>query len=295
MQESFLLESHIDEIYNLINENQSSFDNVWNLIKEKINNAVKGIKSKEEAVNYIINVYKKIKHFPEAIRNKTIKYVFALLIATFGLTTLMGALPDDIKKSSSEIISGKSLDAPAIQMHKTPIRASEEIKDFIKDEEGFSLKAYALGDGMVTIGWGHAEPSKHSKFKVGHVITQEKAQRLFDKDIKEAESGLNRILNDWKDDGIKVQINQSMYDAMVSMIFNMGIGNFRKSEFIQLVKNNKMSEARKKILTTNVNYEGIKDRREKESKMFGHGVLAMMMGPALREYIRREVSKLLTA
>lgn len=293
MQESFLLESHINEICTIINENQNSFDIIWDSIREKIKTAVKSIKSKEEAAKYVVAVYKRIQHFPEAIRNKTIKYALSLLIATFGLTTLMGALPDDAKKSSEKMLYGKSFNAITSSTRRIPTKSSKEIHDFIKNEEGFSLKAYALGDGMVTVGWGHAEPRKHSKFKVGHAITQEKAQQLFDEDIKEVEDGLNRILNDWIDDGIKVQVNQDMYDAMVSMIFNMGIGRFRKSEFIQLVKQNKLKEAQNKILTTSAKYRGVKERRKEESALFGKGVLTLAALYALKEYIRREISKLL--
>ena len=60
-----------------------------------------------------------------------------------------------------------------------------------------------------------------------------------------------------------------MYDAMVSMIFNMGIGNFRLSDFIQMVKRGEYKEAQDSIKKTNVTYPGHKPRREKESKMFG--------------------------
>jgi len=293
MQESFLLEPHINEIYAIINENQSSFDGVWDSIKEKIKNAVGNIKSKEDAANYLVTIYKKIQHFPEAIRNKTIKYALSLLIATFGLTTLMGALPDNAKESSEKIMYGKSFDTIIPLIRRAPTKSSKKIHDFIKNEEGFSLKAYSLGDGMITVGWGHAEIRKKSQFKVGQIITQEKAQQLFNKDIKDAENGLNRILNDWREEGIKVKINQDMYDAMISMIFNMGIGRFRNSNFIKLVKQNKLKEAQNKILTTSAKYPGVKERRKEESTLFGKGMLALATLYALKEYIKREISELL--
>jgi GH24 family phage-related lysozyme (muramidase) len=53
-------------------------------------------------------------------------------------------------------------------------------------------------------------------------------------DIKEAESIINRILDQWEEQEIKPQITQSMYDAMVSMAYNMGFG-IRTSDFIQYV------------------------------------------------------------
>jgi len=297
MQKNILLESNINEIYNLINENQNSFDSVWFSIKEKINNAVKNIKNKEEAVEFVTNVYKKIKHLPDSIRKKTIKYTIALLISDFGFTAIMAALPGEVKSPENNI---EKVEYQSIKTH--PTQSSDSLKNFIKKEEKLSLRAYTIksnkshpsGDGMITVGWGHAERKGHSKFKKGQRITKELAQKLFDEDIKESEEGLNRILNDWDEKGIKLQITQKMYDAMVSMIFNMGISNFRKSDFIQLVKQNKFQEAKNKILSTNITYPGHKFRRQKEAEMFDNGLIALMLSPTLREYIRREITKLLS-
>jgi lysozyme len=79
-------------------------------------------------------------------------------------------------------------------------------------------------------------------------------------------------LNDWESQGIKPKINQKMYDAMISMIFNMGIGNFRTSEFIQMVKRGEFDSASQEIKNMSANmfkkYPGLKIRREKESELF---------------------------
>ena len=99
-------------------------------------------------------------------------------------------------------------------------------------------------------------------------ITKKQADKLLDGDLQGAVDGLNRILDTWVDKGIKVEITQGMYDAMVSMIYNMGIGNFRNSEFIQLVKHGQYDKAKEKIKTTNVTYPGHKTRRKKESDIF---------------------------
>lgn len=295
MQEKTLLfESQINEICIIINENQNSFNDVWLSIKEKINNSIGKISTKEEAVSFITNLYQKVSNFPSSIKNRIVKYTLVTLISIFGLNALMSSLPTDVQAATQNLIDTTAVTTPIqVQKISTPTSSSEEIKDFIKKEEGFSLKAYALGDGMITIGWGHAEKKNKSQFKVGQKITEEKAQELFDEDIKEAEAGLNRIFEEWKEKGINIQVNQDMYDAMVSMIFNMGIGNFRKSEFIQLVKHNKLKEAKEKILTTKVNYPGVKKRRQSESEIFGQGVLSLIAAHQLREYIRREIAKLL--
>ena len=79
------------------------------------------------------------------------------------------------------------------------------------------------------------------------------------------------MLNDWEEQGIKPKITQKMYDAMVSMTYNMGPG-IRKSDFIQAVKKGDLKTAKELILTTSSNmfkkYPGLKSRRENEYKMF---------------------------
>lgn len=64
-----------------------------------------------------------------------------------------------------------------------------------------------------------------------------------------------------------------MYDAMISMIFNMGIGRFRNSEFIQYVKKGELENAKEQIKQESSNmfgkFPGLEERRKKESAMFG--------------------------
>jgi GH24 family phage-related lysozyme (muramidase) len=63
-----------------------------------------------------------------------------------------------------------------------------------------------------------------------------------------------------------------MYDAMTSMSYNMGIGNFRNSDFIQMVKRGEMEKAKEEIKSVSSQmfnkYPGLKKRRKKESEMF---------------------------
>ena len=145
-----------------------------------------------------------------------------------------------------------------------------------------NLVAYDLGDGAYTIGYGHAIfPNekesfeflpRYSKIRPGRTrITKDNAETLLKDDLRESESMINRILNQWEQKGIKPSITQGMYDAMVSMSFNMGRG-IRTSKFIQAVKQSDFDLARKLILTTSENlfndFPGLELRRKKESEMF---------------------------
>ena len=178
----------------------------------------------------------------------------------------------------------------------TKLTFSDSLVDFLKNEEGIGgepvLTAYDLGDGAYTIGYGHAvfrDPSrgdnggkydflpKYNKITPGKTkITPEQAEILLRDDIKTAADGLDRLLDEWKAKGINPEITQPMYDAMVSMIYNMGIDNFRQSEFIQLVKKNEFKSASEVIKNTSnqmfKKYPGLITRRSKESELFKSGL-----------------------
>lgn len=151
---------------------------------------------------------------------------------------------------------------------------SEEIKSIIKNHEKVRLKAYTIGDNKITIGWGHAEPIKTSKYRVGHRISMSEANTLFDNDIKTAENGVKRIFRQWEDGGLEVRITQGMFDAMVSIAYNAGISALRTSNFIKLVKEGKFREAENSIIKTRNTgrYGGLDKRREAEKKLFSRGV-----------------------
>jgi lysozyme len=122
---------------------------------------------------------------------------------------------------------------------------------------------------MITIGYGHAEPASTTNKVAGETrITQETAEKLLKEDVQNAADGLNRLLQRWKKAGVEYDITQGMYDAMVSMIYNAGIGNFLKSKFIQYVKNKEYDKAADEILNFYVTYPGHVKRRKKEYNLF---------------------------
>lgn len=242
-------------------------DMEWDLtpqVKKEIDLSKTWVKTKEDVMKYLNILSDKLKKIPTSTRNKILKYVLASFIGIAGVSGLMDKVDDDIKTpTDTEIIRSN--------IRKPPIRKpSYKLKQFIKDEENLKLTAYNIGDEMITIGYGHAEPIGKTKMVAGKTkITKEKAEKLLNQDIQEATDGLNRILDSWVDQGIDVEITQGMYDAMTSMIFNMGIGNFRMSDFIQMVKRGEYEQAQDTIKRTNVTYPGHIPRREKESEIFG--------------------------
>ena len=165
----------------------------------------------------------------------------------------------------------------------TKLKASQNFWDTIKKEEGSLkergkpvLKAYKLGDGRITIGWGHTGALSEPNPKVGDTITEIEAQEYLQNDATESANCVRRILLKWKTDkSIKNNhmITQNMFDVLISLAFNAGCQGLRDSDFIQLVKQKKYKEASELLPTdtTMINgkfSKGLTNRRKRESIEF---------------------------
>lgn len=264
----------------LTEDGKTEPDMVWDFTKKELDKSKRWVKTKEDVNNYLNLLLSKIKNLPKNIRLKILKYVLFSFFSIIGikeLSNLTQKLPsEDIQFVMKQIKTPKidDLEVKEIPNTKKEIRDySDSLINLIKEEEGLRLTAYKLGDGMVTIGYGHAEKISQTDLVPGETtITKTEAEKLLKKDLEGSRNALNRILDSWGENGIDVELTQGMYDAMVSMIYNMGIGNFRKSNFLRLVKKGKLEEASEEIKNMSANlfkkYPGLKVRREKESELF---------------------------
>ena len=271
----------IVKTYNSFNE-EKIVNDIINYIDYSINEGVDIESIWNKAVN-------KIKNLSEEAKRKVIKYVLVSLLAfnTFvNVSNLVkGSNADPVTKEiAASILSQKDLEkTDSIKVEESKWKRGYEFTfsqkgwNHIKMEEGNPrhpgepvLKAYKIGYGKITVGWGHAEPVRKSKFKVGQKITTSDADELLKMDLTNASDGVRRIFKDWEEKGLDVKINQDMFDALVSIAFNTGINGLRKSMMIQDIKKGKFEEAGEKIKTFNVSkkFPGLHDRREKESEMF---------------------------
>lgn len=94
-------------------------------------------------------------------------------------------------------------------------------EQLIKKWEALELKAYLPTPNDVwTIGWGHTATAVP-----GMVITQSKAQQLFRQDV----AWVERVVNT----SVKVELTQEQFDAVCSLVFNIGGPNFRTSTLLR--------------------------------------------------------------
>lgn len=139
---------------------------------------------------------------------------------------------------------------------------SNKGKQLIKDAEGLQLKAYRCPAGVPTIGWGHTKG-----VKMGQQITEEQAEDMLIEDI----APIERFLN-----GLNTDFRQGQFDALVSWIFNLGIGRFKGSTIYRLI----LGHARDEEITDQLvkwtysgkqQLSGLMKRRVAEANLFlGH-------------------------
>lgn len=99
------------------------------------------------------------------------------------------------------------------------MKISENGLNLIKNFEGFRTKKYLDVGNKWTIGYGHLI-KEGENFDNG--VTTEQALQLLDVDLDTAENTVSAL--------VKVPLTQGQFDALVSLVYNWGMGNFRKSE-----------------------------------------------------------------
>jgi lysozyme len=100
------------------------------------------------------------------------------------------------------------------------VEVSQQAVNLIKEFEGFRPTPYKCPAGKNTIGYGHAIEAKPF---LTHVTEQE-AELILKKELERVEVYLNSVIK--KD----VKVTQGMFDAMASLVFNWGYGNFDHSK-----------------------------------------------------------------
>lgn len=149
---------------------------------------------------------------------------------------------------------------------------SKEGIEIIKQFEGFRSEAYKCPAGVWTIGYGTT-----SGVKQGDTITQEQAE-------KRLEDYLNQKVEPVIDDNVKVKLTQNQYDAIASLLYNVGSGAKGVKDGIIQLRSGEPSTLLKKLNTKDYDgaanefprwnkaagktLEGLTKRRAQEFKLF---------------------------
>jgi len=280
-----ILEEMVFKINLITEDGKTEPDMEWDFtdVKDDVDDSKLWVKTKEDVKEYVQKLKEKIKNLPSDTKKRILKYALYSFLGILSMKQINNFIEPQVKNIDN-------IETIVTQNVNQKIRkSSESLFNHLKYEEGSVrhkgqpvLTVYDLGDGAYTVGYGHAIfPDenegydflpKYEKITPGKTyISKDNSETLLKDDIKDSEGIINKILNDWEEQGIKPKITQKMYDAMVSMAYNMGPG-IRKSDFIQAVKKGDLKTAKELILTTSENlfddFPGLKIRREKEAKMF---------------------------
>lgn len=128
--------------------------------------------------------------------------------------------------------------------------------------EGCRLEAYsdASPSRIPTIGYGHTGAG----VMLGQRITQERACELLTADLLKFEAAVSRL--------VKVPITQCQFDALVSLVYNMGPFPFERSNLLSLLNSGDVAGAADQFQFLNHSrgevIRGLTRRRAAERELF---------------------------
>lgn len=134
------------------------------------------------------------------------------------------------------------------------------IKLICKWEE-FRPYAYVCPAGLWTIGYGHTGGVKPTD-----KIDLDQGEAYLRKDLEIVERCLNSLA---------IKLNQNQYDALCSLIFNIGTGNFLHSTLLKYLKTKQYDKASAEFLkwrkANGKVLKGLEARRKDEQELFDKG------------------------
>lgn len=139
------------------------------------------------------------------------------------------------------------------------MKASVDAYELIKQSEGLRLKAYLCPAGIWTIGYGHTSGVSPNSF-----ITIQEADEYLHRDVATIEMQLNKL---------NLSLRQCQWDAIVSFVFNVGIGNFKASTLLAKIRinpddNSIMDEFLRWVYANGKVIRGLQKRRLTEMKLY---------------------------
>ena len=194
------------------------------------------------------------------------------------------SMQDDKKLTQNEVDTANALlsntDAATLKNWLTDINnwsdtsgmtLSQKGLNLIKQFEGFRSAPYRDSVGVWTIGYGNTYYPNGKKVSASDKhLTESEASKLKQDIInKDFSPSVNLLLKKEIEQG---KITQNMFDALVSLIYNIGIGALARSSVIRHLKAGDKESAAKAFLmwdkAKGKTLKGLTIRRQKESDLF---------------------------
>lgn len=143
------------------------------------------------------------------------------------------------------------------------MRCNKKGIDLIKKYEGLRLSVYLDSVGKPTCCYGHTGKD----FVEGQTFTQEQAETIFKNDLITFEHQLCTLC-----DADNVILNENQFSALISFVFNVGIGALRTSTLWSKICKKRFNDAANEferwIHAGNKKLAGLMARRQAEKKLF---------------------------
>lgn len=132
--------------------------------------------------------------------------------------------------------------------------------NIVKEYEKCRLEAFLpTPNDVPTLGWGHTQG-----VKLGDSCTQEKADDWLRSDIHRAETCVEQ--------SVLVPLTENEFSALVSLVYNIGVGAFRDSTLLRRLNDERMDDAAEQFLVWNKQkgrvLNGLVRRRQEEKDLF---------------------------
>lgn len=101
-----------------------------------------------------------------------------------------------------------------------PEKPTKNLLQYLKNKEKFVSHVYRDSGGIETIGYGFTDPEIIKRGK----LTEQEASDLLVKDIEDRQRQLAQQIKTWD------KLNQNQKDALTSYGFNVGVGNWSKTQ-----------------------------------------------------------------
>ena len=151
-----------------------------------------------------------------------------------------------------------------VKQKTTGLDISEKGFSIIKEFEGFESEAYLDTGGVYTIGHGTIKYPNGVRVKKGDKCTKEQAEGWLKNDSKWVVACLNKY--------VKVPVNQNQFDALASLVYNIGETAFIKSTLLRLLNDGDYKGAADQfdrwVNDNGKRIQGLVNRRAKEKLLF---------------------------
>lgn len=105
------------------------------------------------------------------------------------------------------------------------MKTSTNGRKLIAGFEGCVLTAYKCPAGVLTIGVGHTSAASAPAVKSGMKISANEADDILARDLSSFEAAVSRLVTS--------SLNQNQFDALVSLVFNIGARAFSSSTLLK--------------------------------------------------------------